>query len=144
MKRSLAVLLSVSCMAHAVPLLQYDNHDVCTVQPGGEKNAVSAHELHEINKLIQRTPMQYLKIGDECRRVHAKYISLTVAGGPFSGHDLQILLVKGKVFQRLRVCDSCPFSPWHFVQEYPFDGKNKSEEFFVCSDGTIKVYKKGR
>lgn len=143
MKRLSIVLLTMPCVINAVPLLQYGNEGICTVRPGSGENAVSPQELQEINKLIQRTPLQFLKIGDECRRVSAKYVSLKVTGGPFSGNNLEILLVKGKVFQRMRVCDTCPFSPWRFVREYPFNG-NKSEEFEVCSDGTIKVYQKGR
>lgn len=143
MKRLSIILLSMPCIINALIPLQYDDKGICTVQPSSGENAVSPQELQEIKKLIQRVPLQYLKIGDECRRVYAKYVSLKVTGGPFSGNNLEILLVKGKVFQRMRVCDSCPFSPWHLVQRYPFDGK-KNEEFFICSDGTIKVYQKGR
>lgn len=119
----------------AAPVVPYD-HSLCTLD---SNQALEKGIQQEIEKIIKKVPLRYLQIGDRCQMHQSLYVSLVPRGGSFSGYHVEMILLKGKVFQRIKLCDNCPFSPWKHIMSYPFEGKkDKKITYLVCPDGSIR------
>ncbi len=93
----------------------------------------------DIAKRIKKTHLHYLRLTDGCQHTTSLYIALKPSWGPFSGHDIEMIVVNGKIFRRFRLCGNCPFSPWHPLNNSPHtDKQHKQQGFLVCPDGSIK------
>jgi len=103
-------------------------------------NVIQTDAEKNIAKRIKKTHLQYLRLLNGCELTHSLYVGLKPSRGPFSGHDMEMVIMDGKIFRRFRLCDGCPFSPWHYIDDYPYTDKlHKQHGFLVCPDGSIQL-----
>lgn len=102
-------------------------------------SAIKAQVEKDIAKRIRKTHLQYLRLTDGCELTHSFYVGLKPSSGPLSGHDIEMVVMDGKIFRRFRLCDGCPFSQWHHIDDHPYTDKlHKQRGFLVCPDGSIR------
>ncbi len=109
------------------------------VQSRSDEPTTQAQIEKDIAKRIKKTHLHYLRLTDGCQHTKSLYVALKPSGGPFSGHDIEMVIVDGKIFRRFRQCDNCPFSPWRHIDNHPYTDKvHKQHGFLVCPDGSIQ------
>ena len=133
-------------MLHSAPVTSYFKLNTAQCK------TISSKTYKKIRQTIQKNPLRYLNLSDECTVVHGSYIGLRPSTGPSEGKEMQFVVIENKehkscdIFIREKLCDNCVFSSWRKIKTLEYSMKAyKKKGLIVCSDGTIhskKLYRK--